>query len=390
MYKNGKILISESEKNRIKSLYNVQKNGKFVFDFILTENNKYVILMDQVFVEGGGGKSIGSIWEHTYIFTEILKETISKVETLTESVKEEMNVFFESITWDKESITEWTKEKNVLVEEEGFWSNMWDKLKKVGSNVATDFKNVAMFAFKQGILPFMRWIRRNATTNIGIVIDVVVAILSFKTSAIIWAVIVLIDIYEIVTGDYDPQEPERQQMPFFYLISDVLAVVFTAGSALLFRKAIPTVAKVGSKGMNSALVNLLKSLLNKFPTLKNSLKVAMDSLRKAFPSAGNIISTMGRGIETVLAKLEAFIIKLIAPTLTGVAALGMVKGTQSLVGSVDKEGKLASKVQTFDSYLQKKAANLTGRKDIGQLAVDRESEDAINNTFNKLFNAQQQ
>jgi hypothetical protein len=391
MYNNGKLLISESERNRIKSLYNVQKNGKFVFDFILTENNKYVILMDQVFVEGGGGKSIGSIWEHTYIFTEILKETISKVETLTENVKEEMNHFFESIVWDKESITEWVKDSNLITEEgeEGFWSGAWDKVKEVGSKIASGVKNVAMSVFKKGILPFMRWIRRNAMTNIGIVIDVVVAILSFKTSSIVWAIIVLIDIYEIVTGDYDPQEPERQQMPFFYLISDLLAVVLTAGSALLFRKSIPLLAKQGAKAMNSTILNLLKNLLSKIPGAKNTLKTAMEGLKKAFPSAGNIVSTMGRGIETILVKLEQFIKKLIAPTLTGVAALGMVKGTQSLVGAVDKEGKLGSKVKSFDTTLQKQAVKLTGKQDIGKLTVDRESQDAINNRYNKLFNLQQ-
>jgi hypothetical protein len=246
-----------------------------------------------------------------------------------------------------------------------------------------------MSVFKKGILPFMRWIRRNAMTNIGIVIDVVVAILSFKTSSIVWAIIVLIDIYEIVTGDYDPQEPERQQMPFFYLISDLLAVVLTAGSALLFRKSIPLLAKQGAKAMNSTILNLLKNLLSKIPGAKNTLKTAMEGLKKAFPSAGNIVSTMGRGIETILVKLEQFIKKLIAPTLTGVAALGMVKGTQSLVGAVDKEGKLGSKVKSFDTTLQKQAVKLTGKQDIGKLTVDRESQDAINNRYNKLFNLQQ-
>lgn len=387
MKNNRKILISESEKNRIKSLYGLQNNEKFVFDFVLTENNKYVILMDQVFVEGGGGKSIGSIWENTHIFTEILRETVSKVDTLTESVKEEMNNFFETIVWDKESITEWVKDNNLIIEE-GFWSDAWGKVKEVGGKIASGIKNVAMSVFKKGILPFMRWIRRNAMTNIGIVIDVVVAILSFKTSAIVWAIIVLIDIYEIVTGDYDPQEPERQQMPFFYLISDLLAVVLTAGSALLFRKSIPVIAKQGGKAMNSTILNLLKSLLNKIPGAKNTLKTAMDGLKKAFPSAGNIISTMSRGIETVLSKLEDFIKKLIAPTLTGVAALGMVKGTQAVVGAVDKKGKLGSKVQSFDASLQKQAAKLTGRQDIGKLTVDKESQDAINDRFNQLYGLQ--
>lgn len=389
MYNNRKILISESEKNRIQSLYGLKNNEKFVFDFVLTENHKYVILMDQVFVAGGEGKSIGSIWENTHVFTEILKETISKVETLTESVKEEMNVLFETIVWDKESITEWVKDGNLIVEEEGFWSGVWNKTKEIGSKIGSGLKNMAMSVFKQGILPFMRWIRRNATTNIGIVIDVVVAILSFKTSSIVWAIIVLIDIYEIMTGDYDPKEPERQRMPFFYLISDLLAVVLTAGSALLFRKSIPVIAKQGVKGMNSTLVNLLKSLINKIPGAKSILKTAMDGLKKVFPSAGNIISTMGRGIESVLTKLESFIKKLLGPALTGTAALGMVKATQRAIGAIDKKGKLGSNVQSFDASLQKQAAKLTGRQDIGKLSVDKESQLAINNSYNKLFNPEQ-
>jgi len=376
---NRRIIISESERRNIKKMYGLMEKKDFVFDFVLTENNKYVILMDQVFVEGGGGKTIGSIWEHTYIFTEILKETISKVDTLTEGVKEEMNGFFESITWDKESITEWVKEKNII--EEGFWSDAWDKIKEVGGGIASS-------VFKQGILPFMRWIRRNATTNIGIVIDVVVAILSFKTSSVVWAVIVLMDIYEIATGDYDPKEPERQKMPFFYLLSDLLAVVFTAGSALLFRKAIPIIVKGGAKGMSSTLVNLLKTLLNKLPGAKNILKTAMEALKKVFPSAGSIISSITRGIETVLVKLESFIKQLILPAATGVAALGLVKGTQSVIGAVDKEGKLGQKVASIDASLQKKAAKLTGKEDIGKLVVDKESENAIMASYQRLYGQQ--
>jgi hypothetical protein len=373
---NRKFNITESEKRKIKQMYGLVEKRDFVFDFVLTENNKYVILMDQVFVEGGGGNPIGTIWEHTYIFTEILKETISKVDTLTESVKEEMGSLFESIVWNKESITEWVKEGGVI--EEGFWSDAWNKL-------SSGVKNIAMSAFKNGILPFMRWIRRNATTNIGIVIDVVVAILSFKTSAIVWAIIVLIDIYEIVTGDYDPKEPERQQMPFFYLISDLLAVVLTAGSALLFRKSIPVIAKAGAKGMNSTLVGFLRTLLNKFPVVKTMLKTAMDALRRAFPNAGNILSSIGRGIENVLSKLESFIKQLIMPVATGVAALGLVKGTQAVIGAVDKEGKLGQKVTNLNASLQKKAGQLTGKENIGQLTVDKESENAIMLAYDKLY-----
>ena len=94
-----KMMITESERNRIRSLYAPKKPKDFVFDFILTENEKYVIIMDQVFVAGGDGNSIGSIWEHTYIFNEIINESISKLETLNEEVRTNINNIVESIEW---------------------------------------------------------------------------------------------------------------------------------------------------------------------------------------------------------------------------------------------------------------------------------------------------
>jgi hypothetical protein len=371
-------IISESERNEIRSMYGLKSKKEYVFDFVLTENNKYVILMDQVFVEGGNGKSIGSIWNNTHIFTEILKESISKIDTITESVKEEMSNIFESFTWTKEDVSRWVNEGEILNEEEkGFWGKAWDKTKEIGGKIVSGISDIAMSAFKNGILPFMRWIRRNATTNIGIVIDVAVAILSFKSSALIWAVIVLIDIYEIATGDYDPKEPERQQMPFFYLISDLLAVVLTAGSALVFRKSIPVIVKSGQKAASPAILNLVKTVLTKIPGVKNVLKGVLETLKKTFPKAGNIVSTIGRGIETVLLKLEEFIKKLFPALAGGVVGLGVVKGTQAAIGAVDKEGKLGQKVQKIDQSLQKTAARVTGKENIGQLTIDPKTADAI-------------
>ena len=382
MVKQVRRIISESERNEIRSMYGLKSKKDYVFDFVLTENNKYVILMDQVFVEGGNGKSIGSIWDNTHIFTEILKESISKIETITESVKEEMSTVFESFVWTKEDVTIWVKEDKIIEEQEKSW---WEKTKELGGKVLSGASSIAMSAFKNGILPFMRWIRRNATTNIGIVIDVAVAILSFKSSALVWAVIVLIDIYEIVTGDYDPKEPERQQMPFFYLISDLLAVVLTAGSALLFRKAIPVIVKSGQKGASSTIINFMKTILNKLPGVKNTLKTVLETLKKKFPSGGNVISSISRGIETVLSKLEQFIKKLFPALGGGVVGLGIVKGTEAAIGALDKEGKLGQTVQKFDKSVQQTVANITGKENIGQLKVDEKSRSAISSALDRYY-----
>ena len=390
MVKQARHIITESERNNIRSLYGLKSKKDYVFDFVLTENNKYVILMDQVFVEGGNGKSIGSIWDNTHIFTEILKESVSKIETITESVKEEITNIFESYTWTKEEISKWVNEPNMI--NESWWddikkagSNVWSGVKQVGGKILSGISSLAMSAFKNGILPFMRWIRRNATTNIGIVIDVAVAILSFKSSALIWAVIVLIDIYEIATGDYDPQEPERQQMPFFYLISDLLAVVLTAASALIFRKAIPIIVKSGQKGANSTILGFMKTILNKLPGVKNTLKSVLETLKKVFPSAGNITSSIGRGIDNVLLKLEQFIKKLFPALVGGVVGLGIVKGTQALIGAADPEGKLGQKVQKIDKTLQQTAAKMTGNQNIGQLTVDDKSAKAIDAAIDRYY-----
>jgi hypothetical protein len=390
MVKQVRHIITEAERNNIRSLYGLKSKKDYVFDFVLTENNKYVILMDQVFVEGGNGKSIGSIWDNTHIFTEILKESVSKIETITESVKEEITNIFESYTWTKEEIFKWVNEPNMI--NESWWddikkagSNVWSGVKQVGGKILSGISSLAMSAFKNGILPFMRWIRRNATTNIGIVIDVAVAILSFKSSALIWAVIVLIDIYEIATGDYDPQEPERQQMPFFYLISDLLAVVLTAASALIFRKAIPIIVKSGQKGANSTILGFMKTILNKLPGVKNTLKSVLETLKKVFPSAGNITSSIGRGIDNVLLKLEQFIKKLFPALVGGVVGLGIVKGTQALIGAADPEGKLGQKVQKIDKTLQQTAAKMTGNQNIGQLTVDDKSAKAIDAAIDRYY-----
>ena len=114
----------------------------------------------------------------------------------------------------------------------------------------------------------------------------------------------------------------------------------------------------------------------------------MEALKKVFPSAGNILSSIGRGIETVLAKLEFFIKQLIMPVSTGVAALGLVKGTQAVIGAVDKEGKVGQKVASIDASLQKQAAKLTGKEDIGKLVVDKESENAIMASYERLYKQQ--
>jgi hypothetical protein len=354
-----KMIITESERNRIRSLYEPKKGKDFVFDFVLTENEKYLIIMDQVFVAGGNGNSIGSIWEHTYIFNEIINESISKMETLNEEIKTNINNIVETIEWKKELVLEWIKEKGVISEGE-----TWDKFKSGVSNIASKVGNAAVETaktiFNKGVLPALRWVRRGLYTGVGIVIDVVVSILAAKTNAIVWFVVVLLDIYEIATGDYDPKDPDRMQMPFFFLIADLIGCVFTGAAALGFKKVAPVVASQGLKKGAPAMVKMVEGLAQKIPSLKGQLKGVADTLSKKLgPSSTGVIGKILGFIDNILTKFSTFLQKLfskegIKATATGGAVLGVGKVAEKGLGKLDKGNKIGTAIAKFDQNLKNK------------------------------------
>lgn len=357
MYSNQrKIVITESEKQKIKKMYGLVEKRDFVFDFVLTENNKYLIMMDEVFVAGGDGKSIGSIWENTYVFNELIKESLTKLgDTITESVHSEVNNILENTKWSKEMVYEWIKNGEIINEGEGLWdtiksgaSTAWDGIKSGVKNVTGTIMKGMEWVFKNGVLPFLRWVRRGLYTGVGMVIDVVVSILAVKTNAIVWAIVVLLDIYEIATNDYDPKDPERKESPFMFLIGDALSLVLTAAIGKVFSKSIPMIKKVGVKKAAPTMVKMLDSLATKIPSLKGTLKNAGDSLAKKF-KGDTVISVILRSIDSVLTKLQAFLGKLLSKqgakaVAVGVATAGVVTAltppkekTQSATASTDNE-----------------------------------------------------
>jgi hypothetical protein len=313
-----KMFITESERDRIRSLYEPKKSKDFVFDFVLTENEKYVIIMDNVFVAGGDGNTIGSIWEHTYIFNELIKESLNKLgDTITESVRSEVNNIIEETKWTKENISEWVKESTILSEQ-----SVWDTIKKAGAKVLDAVGKTAESIFKQGILPFLRWVRRGLYTGVGMVIDVVVSIIAVKSNIIIWLIICALDIYEIVTGDFDTKDPERKESPYMFLIGDLLSAVLTAGVGKVFSKSIPTINKLGVRKAAPTMVKMLESLSKKLPGLSGQIKSAANLLSKKFKGSG-VISTILRSVDKILTNLQTFLGKLLSVKGTKATAMGV-------------------------------------------------------------------
>ena len=328
-----KLVISEQEKKDIRKMYNLVNEQDYVFDFVLTENEKYLFIMDQVFVAGGDGKSIGNIWENTHILTEILNESLLKQNILTESNKE----VIKNITWSKTLIKEWLKEKPIITE--GWWN---DLSKKFGSGII----NMAKTLFLQGVVPFLRWVRKSLYTGIGIVVDVVVSILAAKTNAIVWILVCALDIYEILSGDFDPTD-DRRQMPYVLLLCDLMGVVFSGGVALLFKKSANTIVKQGLKNASPTIIKYLKAISNKIPSLSNTLKSGINILNKKMGSKSTgFISTVLKGLDKILTGLSNFITKLFSK-----------KGVKSVTKGGVVYGSTKFSEKGLDTNIGKKISN---------------------------------
>lgn len=372
------LMLSESEKNRILNKHS-NHNKDYVFDFVITENQKYLILFDNVFIKDDGGKCIGTIWENTQIFDELLKESIQKLNFINESIVHEFNNICENITWKKNDIKNWITDTTVI-NEEGFIDSVVSGAKEVGGKIMSSVSNIAMSAFKQGILPLFRWIRRNATSNIGIVVDAIVAFFSFKASSVIWFIIAAIDIYEIATGDYDPKEPERMKMPFFYLISDLLSAVLTVGFGVLFKNAVPVIIKQGIIKYPN-LLKPLKNLVSKIPFVKKTIVTVLNQIKTKMPKGASVINKILSSINNVFKQLIDFINRLLSKeglsaAASGAVALGASKGVEQLIKASGKGEQLGKEIVKADKYLQNKAANITGIADIGKLKVSEKSKSA--------------
>ena len=331
---NRKININEIERKKIQKLYGINKTD-YVFDFVLTENHKYVILMDQVFVEGGNGKSIGSIWDNTYIFNEIIKENLNKLGHLVES-KENINEIIDNFVWEKELVNEILKSKEII--EEG----IWDSIKNMGS-----------VFLKKGVIPFLQWIRRGLYTNAGIVIDVVVSILAVKTNAVIWLFVVLLDVYEIITGEFDPKDPDRKESPYLFLVCDLMAVVFTSAVSSVFKGSIKAIRTKGVKALSKEMTQYLRSLYTKIPTIKTAAQNAGKILSQKFGKGSfNVINIILNGVDKILTGVQTFLHKLLSvegvkAVATGGAVLGGVEAVKYGINKVsdNQNSKIINSLQ---------------------------------------------
>jgi len=172
-----------------------------------------------------------------------------------------------------------------------------------------------------GFLDMLRWVRRNAYTTIGIVIDVITAIIPYTTliNKIVWALIVILDVYEIITGTNDPEDYERNKEPYMYLFFDIIALVLTSAAASTAKVGVKSFLK-SSTPISGVIKGTLESVAKALPGVASTLKSLGATITKYIPGSKAIVDFVVKGFSKVLGGLDTFVSQLISKK--GLVAVG--------------------------------------------------------------------
>lgn len=194
------------------------------------------------------------------------------------------------------------------------------------------------------IVDALRWIRRNAHTKTGMVVDVITAIHPKTTipNKFIWATIVVFDIFELMSNTNDPLDHERNESPYVYLILDILTFLFTVSVAKMMKPFL-----MGTSRFTSNTLKVLSNLLKKLPKLKGLLKQFYSMAINILPKIKPIFDKVLSGIDKILVKIEQFITKLMSPYGIGGVAIANAPYSAEIKYTLGSKGDDVKKINTY-------------------------------------------
>jgi len=353
-------IITESEKNRI---LEINRGNSLTSDFVITNwlspDEKYCIFLDELY-DIKNKKKIGDIWENFDNFKFFLKHSFEVAENVPQQIKEEVltsinnlvltentqdfkllkpyvkqmlneNIFGDAWDWAKDSV------KGAVKGVSDFASSAWSGLKKTYSYISDGDWKSAFSIIAKGALWVARKIRSALYNPIGLILDAILVASQIGKGFqfVIWGVVVALDIYELMTGDFEDKELSMGWRLLLFGV-DILGLVFAG------------VAAKGAKGV-------VGSLIRKFVSTSQGLSMAFkeskllkgigEKILTASKSAQGLMGKVGTYLEKnspkiykffsgVIGKLSQFVNKLVN-TISGV-----LKGGVKLVHA---PGELASK-----------------------------------------------
>ena len=372
-----RIIISESEKSQILNLHSNLNNDDVIITDWLSPDEKYVIFLDELY-DITNKRKLGNIWEnfdnlkfflqHSFNVSNLpkqLKESInSEINNLllTEGTKNLLSIK-EDI---KEFLTEglWNSFKNWAVETgKSSWEGFKEFGKKVYKGAGDLIDKVSKGEWKQvfsllgkGVLYLARKLRSAMYHPIGLILDAILVATGIGKAVqwIPWAIIVALDVYELVSGNSEENLPMWQQLLFLGV--DILGLVFAGAMAKGARTTVKAavggartaeeLVKVTAK--NPAFKNILTKMGEGLSKVPGKLSEAASYLSTKFPKGASFIKGILGKIGKFIKGLSDFISKALHKVVPGTSKLA--KGTRTAIGTT----ALVGGIGTYGEYKKEK------------------------------------
>ena len=399
---NRKLIITESEKNDILNLHN-QTNNLFEGDVVVTdwisEDNRYAVFMDHLF-DIENKTDLGNIWkksDNLFLFLEYA----FNVSSMSSVIKEDAQNFFNKRVLLENTI-DLTPIKPIIKKmlKEDFWKDTalgrglgyagnwvkdtaystytgitstfdeaWQGIKKASIAISKgDFKELFRL-IGQGFLWAGRKIRSAAYSTVGMIIDAILVATGVGKIAqvVVWAIIVAVDIYEFISGDYEEKD-QPMWMRILFFGCDVLGLVFAGAAAKAARVGIKTViggskvaSEVGEKiaksptvmGILKNMVTAIKDVPSKLAALSKQLGKGgfwSGLLSKALSGVGKFVTKFLESIKSLFTKKE------MRPVLFQLGLIGGI-GTYHEYSKENSKQSSKKEEEEFATLMQKQSTD---------------------------------
>jgi len=370
----SKVLMGYNSKKTLTENQNLLLNSNgidVVFTDWLSPDEKFIIFLDEVY-DLENKVRLGNIWENFDLFKNFIRHSFDVATNVPQVVKESINKSLSKLILT-ESTQDMTKLKpfiRQLMSEEGtlnifnkdfysmdnigqlgsefvdwtvkqakdsyegfkdFAATSWEGIKKMGIAISKGDWDELMNLIGKGALYVARKLRASLYTPGGVAIDAILVATGVGkgVQVIAWSIVVALDAYEVITGEYeDPTLPTWIRALFYGL--DVLGLVLAGAAAKSGRVGVETMVKSGVKSeaqvaeylaKNPELRGTVESMAKSAEKVPSLLRDAVNYLKKTFPSGAQFI-------ELTLGTIEKFI-TFIVDALKSILPAGkqVVKGT---------------------------------------------------------------
>lgn len=394
MYKNGKLLINESERNKILGLYDrpVVVESIVITDW-LSPDEKYCIFLDELY-DIEKKEKMGNVWENFDNFKFFLKHSFETAKNVPQQIKEDVLTSLNSfvITESTQNLTllkplfkqllnedlgdwvtgagEWLKDTavNTYTGLSDFVSTSYEGVKKLIGGISKGEWSEVLNLLKKGALWVTRKIRQALYSPVGLILDAILVATGIGKAVpfVLWGIVVALDIYELISGDYEDKEESFLTRLFFTGV-DILGMVFAGAAAKssrvllggIFKKFGTTTSGLSKAAKaNPAFKGILEKMVTSAQNASGVMSRVTSFLSKKSPMLFKFVSSIIGGLGKFVKKIIDTISKILgAPGRAIEKTLGtgkLGKGTRTgvetaaLVGGLGTYGKTKEMQQARD------------------------------------------